>query len=100
MQSVTASLLTFTAAAGLLSVTPGLDTALVLRTAAREGPRRGLWSGLGIITGCLIWAGSVAAGLGMPMLRHPRASFASPAGARTAGRATGRPPHSPRQVYP
>ena len=51
-----------------MTITPGLDTALVLRTAASEGPRRALWSGLGIITGCVAWAGSVAAGLGVLLL--------------------------------
>src|SRR6185437_1848614 len=63
MHSVAESLVAFTAAAALLTITPGLDTALVLRTVASEGPRRGLWSGIGIITGCLVWAASVAAGL-------------------------------------
>jgi len=63
MHSVGISLFAFTLAAALLTVTPGLDTALVLRTAASEGPRRALWSGLGIVTGCFVWAAIVAAGL-------------------------------------
>ena len=58
------SLLAFTAAAALLTVTPGLDTALVLRTAAVEGPRRALLAGLGICLGCLGWGLIVALGLG------------------------------------
>jgi threonine/homoserine/homoserine lactone efflux protein len=49
----------------LLTVTPGLDTALVLRTAAVEGPRRALLAGLGICLGCLAWGAVVAIGLGM-----------------------------------
>jgi threonine/homoserine/homoserine lactone efflux protein len=64
MHSVTTSLIAFTAAASLLTITPGLDTALVLRTAATEGPRRAALAGLGIVIGCFCWAGAVAMGLG------------------------------------
>ena len=63
MHPIPTSLLAFTAAATLLTITPGLDTALVLRTAASDGPRRAAWSGLGIITGCFLWATLVALGL-------------------------------------
>jgi threonine/homoserine/homoserine lactone efflux protein len=59
------ALLAFTAAAALLTVTPGLDTALVLRTAAVEGPRRALLAALGICLGCLGWGAVVALGLGL-----------------------------------
>lgn len=58
------ALLAFTAAAGLLTVTPGLDTALVLRTAAVDGGRRALLAGVGICLGCLVWGLAVAVGLG------------------------------------
>ena len=58
------ALLAFTFAAGLLTVTPGLDTALVLRTAAVEGPRRGMLAGAGICLGCLAWGFAASAGLG------------------------------------
>jgi threonine/homoserine/homoserine lactone efflux protein len=64
MQSVTISLIAFTSTASLLTITPGLDTALVLRTAASEGSRRAALAGLGIISGCLVWAAVVAVGLG------------------------------------
>ncbi len=64
MQSVTTSLAGFTAAATLLTITPGLDTALVLRTAASHGPRSAALSGMGIATGCLAWTLVVAVGLG------------------------------------
>jgi len=63
MHSISTALFAYTVAAVLLTITPGLDTALVLRTAASEGPRRALWSGLGIVTGCFVWAAIVAGGL-------------------------------------
>jgi threonine/homoserine/homoserine lactone efflux protein len=59
------SLIAFTLAAALLTVTPGLDTALVLRTAAAEGGRRALAAALGICLGCLAWGALVAVGLGI-----------------------------------
>lgn len=63
-----ASLIAFTVAAALLTVTPGLDTALVLRTAAVEGPKRAWCAALGIGTGCLVWGLLAAAGLGIVLL--------------------------------
>jgi threonine/homoserine/homoserine lactone efflux protein len=64
MSPLEQSLITFTLAAALLTVTPGLDTALVLRTAAAEGARRAVAASLGICFGCLAWGGLVAVGLG------------------------------------
>jgi threonine/homoserine/homoserine lactone efflux protein len=58
------ALLAFAVAAGLLTITPGLDTALVLRTAAAEGPKRAALASLGVVMGCLVWGGAVAFGLG------------------------------------
>lgn len=54
----------FAAAAGLLTVTPGLDTALVLRTAAVEEPGRGMSCAFGIALGCLAWGAAASVGLG------------------------------------
>ncbi|MFT4046827.1 MAG: LysE family translocator [Solimonas sp.] len=62
--TISQALLLFTAAAGLLTVTPGLDTLLVLRAAIAEGPRRALLAGAGICAGCLVWGLVVALGLG------------------------------------
>ena len=64
MSPLAGSLIAFAAAATLLTVTPGLDTALVLRTAAVEGRRRAFAAAVGIGLGCLAWGGLVAVGLG------------------------------------
>ena len=61
--SVTVALLAFIAAGTILIVTPGPDTALVLRTAAVEGPRRGAYTAAGICFGLLFWG--LAAVLGI-----------------------------------
>jgi len=63
--TVLQALLAFSVAAGLLTITPGLDTAIVLRTAAVEGPKRAALAAAGVITGCLIWGAAVALGLGV-----------------------------------
>ena len=54
----------FIAAATLLTITPGVDNAMVLRAAAVEGPRSAIFAALGISLGCLIWAAAVSVGLG------------------------------------
>jgi threonine/homoserine/homoserine lactone efflux protein len=61
--SVEQALLSFTLAAGLLTVTPGLDTALVLRTAAVEGGKQAMLTGIGVCSGCLLWAAAASFGL-------------------------------------
>jgi threonine/homoserine/homoserine lactone efflux protein len=63
--NVETALVAYVAAATLLTITPGLDTAMVLRTAAVEGPGRGALAALGIICGCLVWGLAVALGLGV-----------------------------------
>jgi threonine/homoserine/homoserine lactone efflux protein len=64
--NVEQALLSFTCAAGLLTITPGLDTALVLRTAAVEGRKSAMQAGFGICLGCLAWG--VVASLGLSAL--------------------------------
>jgi threonine/homoserine/homoserine lactone efflux protein len=59
------ALIAYVAAATLLTIAPGLDTAMVLRTAAVEGPWRASQAALGIICGCLAWGAAVALGLGV-----------------------------------
>lgn len=62
--SIMDSLLTFSLAAMLLTLTPGLDTALILRTATTESRKQAFQAALGINTGCLLWGVAVAFGLG------------------------------------
>jgi threonine/homoserine/homoserine lactone efflux protein len=112
MTSVALSLTAFTAAASLLTISPGLDTALVLSTAASGGVRPAALSSLGIGLGCFIWAALVALGLGAllaasqlaytalrvagaaylvwtgyKLLRYPRMNFTAPAAAQERARA-------------
>lgn len=54
----------FIVAASILTVTPGVDTAMVLRAATVDGRRAAICAGLGIMLGCLIWGGAVSLGLG------------------------------------
>jgi threonine/homoserine/homoserine lactone efflux protein len=49
MHSVPTSLMAYVAAASVLTITPGLDTALVLKTAAGGSPRKATLAGLGIV---------------------------------------------------
>ena len=57
------ALISFTLTAGLLTITPGLDTALVLRTAAVEGRKQAMLAGIGICLGCLFWGAAASFGL-------------------------------------
>lgn len=57
-------LLAFVAAASILTVTPGVDTAIVLRAATVNGRRQAVMASLGIALGCLIWGAAVSLGLG------------------------------------
>jgi threonine/homoserine/homoserine lactone efflux protein len=58
------ALLSFALAAGLMTLTPGIDTALVLRTAVVENARNALLAAAGIVTGVLAWGLLAALGLG------------------------------------
>jgi threonine/homoserine/homoserine lactone efflux protein len=106
MSPVAISLVAYVPVAALLAMTPGLDTALVLRNLAAGSPRQAALAGLGIATGCFAWAILVAFGLGallsasqlaytavrwigaayllwlgVTLLRHPRRHVADPANA-------------------
>lgn len=58
-------LLAFIAAATVLAITPGVDTAIVLNTALSNGKRDGMMAGLGVGAGCLFWGIAAALGLGV-----------------------------------
>lgn len=58
------SLIAYSIAAGLLTITPGLDTALILRTAAVRGASAAWRAALGIGLGCLVWGAATALGVG------------------------------------
>lgn len=62
--SITTTLFTFSLAALLLTMTPGMDTALVLRTSVAEGRKSALQAALGISAGCYLWGAFIALGLG------------------------------------
>jgi threonine/homoserine/homoserine lactone efflux protein len=53
----------FAIVAGLLTIVPGLDTAMVLRSAASLGRRHGFATALGVSTGALIWGAAAAVGV-------------------------------------
>jgi threonine/homoserine/homoserine lactone efflux protein len=61
--SLTSDVVSFAAVAGLLTIVPGLDTAMVLSTAARHGRRHGFATAFGVSTGALVWGAGAAIGL-------------------------------------
>ncbi|MFT8645437.1 LysE family translocator [Gluconacetobacter sp.] len=100
MQTITMSLAAFTASAAIFTMSPGLDTATVLRTSTTSGTKSGLSASLGITGGLLVWGIGAAFGLtallaasalafnivkwagaaylfylGIGMLLHPRTAF-------------------------
>jgi threonine/homoserine/homoserine lactone efflux protein len=56
-------LLPFAAVAGLQTIVPGLDTALVLRTAITQGKRLAFATAFGINTGTFVWGAAAATGV-------------------------------------
>ncbi|MFE6857351.1 LysE family translocator [Nocardia sp. NPDC057668] len=57
------AVLSFALVAGLLTIVPGLDTALVLRAAVSRGRRHAFATALGIGSGTLVWGAAAAAGV-------------------------------------
>lgn len=107
--------------AGLVTIIPGLDTALVVRTTVTQGRHRGFAAAFGINTGVLAWGAAAAVGvsallaasqlaydvirvmgaaylvwLGTTMLWRTRRRRDTAPGAATSSDATSRQPGSPR----
>ncbi|MEV8436573.1 LysE family translocator [Actinosynnema sp. NPDC051121] len=57
------ALLAFTVAAVLLTITPGLDTMMLLRMVLGGGRKAGVVGGFGTTLGCLVWGAASIAGL-------------------------------------
>ncbi|UJQ22027.1 LysE family translocator [Pantoea agglomerans] len=65
---MTTTLFSFMFAITILTLTPGFDTALVLRSAVAQGAKRASVTALGITLGCLVWGVAVGFGLGALLL--------------------------------
>ncbi|MBP8006798.1 MAG: LysE family translocator [Acinetobacter sp.] len=61
---MTTILIPYLIAITLLTITPGLDTTLIIRTATLEGKAKAFQAALGINLGCIAWGVIVACGLG------------------------------------
>jgi threonine/homoserine/homoserine lactone efflux protein len=61
--TVGTAVLTFAVVALALTLTPGLDTALVLRAALTRGRREAVATALGIVTGLFVWGAAAAVGV-------------------------------------
>src|SRR2546421_6968525 len=86
------ALLAFAVFAAIVTITPGLDTMLVVRTAAVQGRRAAFAAAAGINLGCLCWAVASALGitalltasrLGYDVLRWAGAAYLGYLGLRT-----------------
>ncbi|MFF0428540.1 LysE family translocator [Streptomyces sp. NPDC004520] len=60
--TVTSAIASFAVVAGMLTIMPGLDTALVLRSAITLGRSRAFATALGILCGVLVWGVAAAVG--------------------------------------
>jgi threonine/homoserine/homoserine lactone efflux protein len=70
------ALLAYVVAAAALTVTPGVDTAMVLRASAAQGPRAGAATGLGVCAGLFAWGAGAALGLNA-LMAASSAAFAA-----------------------
>lgn len=68
--SIAGSVAAFAVVAGLLTIIPGVDTAVVLRTALTRDRRSAAATAAGILSGTLVWG--VAASVGAAALLAPQ----------------------------
>jgi threonine/homoserine/homoserine lactone efflux protein len=61
--SLGTAVLSFAVVAAALTVTPGLDTALVLRAALTRGRREAMATAAGIVAGLFVWGAAAAVGV-------------------------------------
>ncbi len=61
----------FVVTATVLTMAPGLDTAMVLRSASADGARIGVATAFGIAIGCLCWGSAAAFGLAALLASWP-----------------------------
>jgi threonine/homoserine/homoserine lactone efflux protein len=67
-------LVAWVALSALLIVTPGPDTALIIRNSLAAGPRASTMSALGVAAGTLVWVTASAVGVGL-LLERSSAAF-------------------------
>lgn len=60
---VTSALTSFALVAAVLTITPGLDTALVLRSALTQGRRHAVATAGGVISGAFVWGAAASVGI-------------------------------------
>ena len=72
---MTTTLFSFLFAITILTLTPGFDTALVLRSAVAQGAKRASVTALGITLGCLVWGVAVGFGLGALLLASDAGAY-------------------------
>ena len=61
--TITTALLSFAVVAGLLTLVPGIDTALVLRSSLTMSRSYAFATALGISTGAMVWGVAAAVGV-------------------------------------
>lgn len=61
--SLLTAVISFAAVAGLVTIIPGLDTAMVVRSSVSHGRKHGFATALGVNTGTLVWGAGAAIGV-------------------------------------